>query len=607
MNSVSKMLVEGLKRAYRLIEKKALEFWAEENIWIDSKESVDNPGPYKRHHAIFAARILDLFMDDPQWRTLVVMKSSQSGFTFHVLILICRRIAEMATSIIYVIDSLPKAKDLSETRLQPLLKACKATKMDLGEGIEDSKMKTLLYNLKRSILRLAGSGSAGQVASFPADLVVGDELDKWLKAAKEAHKWYLLIDRIKRSEFGKAIGFSTPTDETAITNVGFESGTKHRAFVPCPHCGFKQLVDFDHMQFSHCKEADGKTYDLERVLRETYMKCEACAGRIEEDHKLEMFLGGELRATNYKEIEIDGVRQMVPGWTPGEMSFHTSDFYSMHPRSTWGVLMFEFIQAQGSPEKLHAWTNGRAGLPVKKTVASISMQHILRLRGNYKRGSLPVVPCILTLQVDNQGDHQKWVILGWMPNGSRYVVDYGKTGDRDEIKTRILLMKIPTPEREISIQNGIMDEGGKDGTSYEVRKFCKPLFPFFVPCKGRGGMQVKNTIWFTDSKLEKGGDEAIPVVHFDDDAFKRELYLDLIRKFDPEKAKEFNLPRLYLPSDIDQDFVRELCGEELVKELDANGVAQYVWKQKPPNDYGDCIKMGGVLWNVIGHKFKPQL
>lgn len=193
-----------------------------------------------------------------------------------------------------------------------------------------------------------------------------------------------------------------------------------------------------------------------------------------------------------------------------------------------------------------------------------------------------------------------------MPNGSRYVIDYGKTGDREEIK-QVLLRKIPTPEREITAQNGIMDEGGKDGTSYEVRNFCKPLFPFFVPCKGRGGMQVKNTIWFTDSKLDKGGDESVPVVHFDDDAFKRELYLDLIRKFDYEKAKEFNLPRLFLPSDIDQDFVRELCGEELIKELDANGVAQYVWKQKPPNDYGDCIKMGGVLWNVIGHKFKPSL
>lgn len=603
MTSVRAFLVGALKPAYRKVQLIALEFWAEANIWIGSKESIDNPGPYKRIHAIYAPRILDLFINDPQWRTLVIMKSSQSGMTFHVLILICKWLSERATSIIYVIDSLPKAKDLSENRLKPLLGKCKAAKMELGEGVEDSKLKTLVYNLKNSILRLAGSGSAGQVASHPAELIVGDELDKWLKAVKEAHKWLLLVQRIKKSEHGKGIGFSTPTDETAITNVMFEAGSKHRYFVPCPHCGFKQVIDHEKMQISHCKHPDGKSYDLNRVLRETWMKCESCAGRIEEDDKPEMMLNGELRATNYKEIEVDGVKQMVPGWVPGEMSFHISDFYSLHPQSTWGILMFEFIQAQGSSELLHNWTNGRAGLPIKKTVADVSALHILRLRGNYTRGRIPVLPCVVTIQVDNQGDHQKWVLIGWMPNGTRYVIDYGKTLDRKEIKD-VMLREIPTPERTVSAQAGIMDEGGKDGTSYDVRKFCKPLYPFLMPCKGRGGLQVKHTVSFSDSKLEQGGQETVPVIHFDDDAFKRELYIDLIRKHDPKKAEEFNLPRLYLPSDIDEDFVRELCGEELIKELDANGVPQFVWKPKPPNDYGDCIKMGGVLWNVIGHKFK---
>ncbi|HEX7260289.1 MAG TPA: phage terminase large subunit family protein, partial [Luteolibacter sp.] len=284
MNSVRKFLVDGLKRAWRLIEKKPLEEWAEENIWIDSKESIDNPGPYKREVAVYAPRLLDIFMDDPQWRTLAVMKSSQSGLTFHVLIQICRRISEIATSIMYVIDSLPKAKDLSETRLQPLLKKCKATKLDLGEGVQDSKLKTLSYNLRNSILRLAGSGSAGQVASVPADFVIGDEVDKWLKAAKEAHKLLLLWQRIKRSEHGKGIAFSTPTDEGGIINVTFQSGSQHRYFVPCPHCGHEQLMNQEHSVFSHCKQADGKTYDLTRVLNETFMQCENCEGRIEEDH-----------------------------------------------------------------------------------------------------------------------------------------------------------------------------------------------------------------------------------------------------------------------------------------------------------------------------------
>jgi phage terminase large subunit GpA-like protein len=605
MNPIRAFLIGIFKRVYRPIESMALEFWGEQNIVVSSKESLDNPGPYKRHHAVYCPRILDLFMNDPQWRTLVVMKSSQSGFTFHVLILICRKIAAMACSIIYVIDSVPKAKDLSKVRLQPMLKSCKATKLDV-EASEDD-INTLVYDLPNAILRLAGSGSAGQVASYPADLVVGDEMDKWKMAKGEAHKWLLLIDRIKRSEFGKAIGFSTPTVETGVTNEGFEAGSKHRIFCPCPHCDFKQLLDLDHMRFSHCKEADGKTYNYKRVLRETYMECESCRGRIDEDHKLDMMLNCELRATNYKEIEAeDGKKHLVENWNPGEMSFHVSDFYSMHPRSTWGVLVMEFLKAQGKPKKLHAWTNGRAGLPVKQTVANINLKHILRLRGNYKRGTVPVMPCVATLQVDSQGDHQKWLSMAWLPNGSRYVVDWGKTLDREEIKD-VALRPIKTPEREIFVQNCIMDEGGKEGNTYEVRKFCYPLFPFFTPCKGRGGIQVKNTIYFSEAKLKKGGDETIQVIHFDDDSFKKELYIDLIKNFDAEKCKEFDSPRIYFPSDIDEELIREFCGEELVKVLDENGVEARVWKPKPPNDWGDCAKMGGVLWNVIEHKFQPKL
>lgn len=605
MSSIRGFLVSVLKRVYRPADKTPLEDWSEENIWIESKESIDSSGPYKKMQSIYAARLLDEFMRDPLWRTLVVMKSSQSGFTLHCLILICRKISEIFTSIIYVIDSKLKAEDLSKTRLHPLLRRCKAIAKSVVAALPDEG--SLTYDLPNSIIRLAGAGSAGQVASYPAELVFGDELDKWKKAKNEAHKWLLLIQRIKKSEDGKAIGFSTPTTEDAITNVEFTEGSRHRYFVPCPldGCGHFQLCDLDHLVFSHCKDDNG-TYDLNRVLNETYMKCEKCGGRIDEDMKPAMFLRGKWLPTNFKEVQTDGQKQKVPAWAPGAMSAHISDFYSIHRKSNWGVLACEFIQAQGKSDKLHDWNNGRAGLPNKREVTNLQLRHILRLRGNYKRGSIPVMPCVATLQVDNQGNHQKWVSLGWLPNGTRYVIDYGITLNREEIK-EVANRPIKTPEREIKVQMGIMDEGGKDGTSYEVRRFCKGLYPHFVPCKGRGGIQVKNTIHFSDSKISKGGDETVPVCHFDDDAFKRELYIDLIKKHDPQKIRDFNLPRLWFPVDIDESFSKEMLGEKLVKEVDGNGVEVLVWKPTPPNDYPDCVKMGGVLWNVISHKFNPKL
>lgn len=618
MNSTRKFLVDGLKRAWRPVKRAVLEFWAEENIVIGSQESIDNPGAYKRERAVYAPRLLDLFLDGTEWRTLVVMKSSQSGLTFHVLIAVVQRIAmRVGTSIIYVIDSAKKAKDISETRLQPLLKKCKAIRAEAANatGAEESKMKLLVYQIFNAIVRLAGAGSAAQVASYPADFVIGDELDTWpddskkRKGKREAHSWYLLIDRIKQSEFGKAMGFSKPTTEGAITNTCYQSGSRHHYFVPCPHCSHFQTIEFEQLRFSHCKAADGKTYDLEKILRDTWLQCssESCGKRIDEDHKLEMMLAGEWRPTNFKEIELeDGNKQMVSAWAPGEMSAHISDFYSIHIASRWGVIAVEFIKAQGSSAKLHAWTNSRRGLPIALTVVKLDYLHLLKLRGRYRRGTLPQVPCVVMLAVDNQGDHQKWVILAFLPNGTRFVVDWGITGDRQEIKTHVLRRETPVigTDRKIGIQAGIMDEGGKDGTSYDVRKFCLPLSPMMTPSKGRGGIQVKNIVWWVDSGIEDGGNETIPVIHYDDDAFKRELYVDLIKNHDPKRQEEFNLPRLWLPIDVDEAFILELCGEQLVKEIDENGVEQNVWKPKPPNDYGDCVKIGGVWWNNVKKRYQ---
>lgn len=602
MNAVRSFLVGILTGVYRPVAKIALEFWAEANIVLRSKESIDNPGPYKRHHSIYAARLLDVFMNEPQWRTLVVMKSSQSGFTLHVLILICRLLAERMINIIYAIDSKETAKDISKKRLKPLLEDCKATAGDVKES--EDEMSNMTYDLPRGALWLVGAHTAAQAASKPAGFVAADELEKMKQPKGETHFWYLLINRIKKSEDGKAVGFSTPTTETGITNVAYKEGSQHQYFVPCPHCRYFQVLTDAGLQYGHCKTARGN-YDLRRVLRETFYKCEACGGRIEEDHKLDMMLAGEPRPTNFREEETDGVKVLVPNWAPDEMSAHISDLYSLHSGSTWGRIAVEFIRAQGNPRKMQDWENGRMGRPIKQSVSEVTNKHIHLLKGNYGRKSLPVVPCVACLSIDNQGDHQKWIKYAFTPNGSMFVIDWGKTLALEEAEA-IADQPIPLPDgREIFVQRVIIDEGGKGGTSYDVRQFCFPRFPKYFPCKGRGGIQVKNTIHFSKSALSKGGVEQIPVCHFDDDAFKRILYLDRIKKFDPDKARDFDLPRLWLPRDITEELVRELCGEQLQKQLDDNNQTVFVWVPSPPNDWGDGLKMGFVLWNIIGASFQP--
>jgi phage terminase large subunit GpA-like protein len=601
MSATRAWLLSVLVAAWQPIRRMPLEDWNEENIVLSPKESADHPGPYQKHHAIYAPRLLDAFMDDPAWRSLVVMKSSQSGLTLHVLTLLCREISQRPVNILYAIDSATKAKELSKGRLQPMLASCRATRLLVEEN--EDEMNNLSYNLPNGIIRLIGSHSAGAFASDPYGLVVCDELDKHPVLKGEASTWELAGSRLKRSEDGKAIGFSTPTTETGITNVEYEAGTQHGFFVPCPRCGHMQTLELEGIRYDHCRDEKGLP-DLARVLAESHYRCGSCQEKIEEHEKPGMMLAGEWRPRNFKEaVAADGTRRMVPAWAPGEMSAHISDLYSLHPSSTWGQLAVEFIRAQANPRKFQDFHNNRLGRPHRQAVSSVTATHVLRLRGKYLRGTLPEVPAVAVLAVDNQGDHQKWLKCAFMPGGTCYVIDWGKTLALEESED-IADQPIRTPEQDIICQRAIVDEGGKDGTSYAVRTFCYDRFPRFFPAKGRGGVQVRNTVVFSDSALSRGGLEKIPVCHFDDNAFKSLLYIDRIKKYDPEKIAAHGLPRLWLPQDASEELVRELCGEQLVRVVDAHGVPGFQWQTKPPNDWGDCLKMAHVLWNCIGANFQ---
>lgn len=597
MSNLRSLLVVALKRAYRIPKKIPFGAWARKNIVLGSKESIDNPGKYDPQVAIYAPRLFDEFAK-LEWRTLAIMKSSQSGITLHALILIARTIADAATNILYVLDTRIKAGELSKNRLQPLLKSCKALSEEIQEN--EDEMNNYSYSFPTCTLGLRGAGTAGQVASDPIGLAIGDEVDKWTDQKVESHIWDLLVNRIKRSEMGKALGFSSPTVETGKINKLFQSGSRHLYFISCPHCQAEQDLTWEGVRYSHNRDLIGK-FDLRAVLENTFYECRKCKGRIDEEHKPAALDSGKWKPTNYKKETSGGKFVDVPQWMPGEMSAHISDLYSLHPESTWGKLAVEWIRAQGDPIKLHDFTNGRLGKPVRQTVSSINERHILRLAGTYKKGTLPIIPAVAAMAVDNQGNHQKYVRGAFDDNGDLYIVDWGKTLALEEADD-LAAKPIPRPDGESLVQRVIIDEGGKGGTSYDVRKFCLRRFPMFFPAKGRGGIQVKNTVAWSNSGIDRGGLDQIPVCHFDDDAFKRILYIDRIQKFDAVKSKALGLPRIWLPQNLDEEIIRELCGEQLIKKLDSRGNPVFEWESRPPNDYGDCVKMLFVLGNIVAEQ-----
>lgn len=598
------MLRRELRTIYRPRSKAPAREWNEEHLSLRPTESPERHGPYRGGDHVAITRLLDTFFNDPAWRYCDIEKCAQSGLTFHTLAYIVRRCDEAPVNVLYAIDSATKAARVSR-RLQHLLQDCRLTAGRFERARRHDEVTAGEIRWPGANLFFVGAGSAGQLASEAVGLAIGDEVDKHPEIDGEAPTIDLLDDRIKTIIGGKRIAFSTPTSESGQIHGGYLHGSRHQYFVPCPLCGEMQVLAWDGFKFGHCKDLAGY-YDKDRVEMDTYYECKACGGRIDEKHKRAMVEGGEWRPTNYREVEgaLPGMER-VPAWGRARMSARLPEWYGFHSDSTWGKLAVRWIDAQANAGKLHAFWNSVRAEPFAHRAAQITDDLILRLRGDYERGSLPWVPCMGGMAVDVQGDVLKWVMAGFLHNGTMAVSDWGQTLSIDELEDVAARGMLCPDGRVIEPQRVQIDEGH---VALEVRKFCRGLFPRFYPSKGTGGIHVRDVTAFRPHKVDQGGLVMIDVCHYSDDAFKHELYIRLIRDFDARKAEAFNSARLWLPKHLDKAFMRELQGERLEKrEMKSRpGRIGWEWVQSPPNDYGDCCKMLRVLWSLVSEQFEKR-
>lgn len=592
--------------------------WHEEkNTQLEAKESQDYAGPYdsslapqNRFFMEFAAgrfseniEFLEGF-EDQVWRECVIMKSSQVGVTLSILLVIVWWIAEIRKNIIYAIDSLTEARRISEARLQPLIRGNTASAGRIQEGEDGLNILTL--NLLGLIIYMLGGHSEGGFQNKSVTLGVIDEADYHPPpAAGQQDNVEELRSRTKAVSDAKIYVISKPKSELHVTYSNYKDGTRHKCFVPCPHpdCGKFQELVWEQVRYEHCKDEAGE-YDLERVRLETYYECIHCQQKIEERHKREMMLRHRWRQTN-------------PKPQPKRLSAHISDLYSQFSTATWGVLATEYIPALKSYAKMTTFRRDRLGKPARPIGTSVRKEDdILRLRcetPRYWRGTIPVKPVLTVICADVQGDVRKWVKGGFVLPNTLYVIDWGQTLAFEDLLDeymepvpvgRPFEWKKTTPwEGETVIcEQGTIDEGY---AATKVRRFCLNSEGLFVPTKGRADVQAKRTVVESDAECDG---EPVIVYHFNEDAFKKELYVDSISGLDKIIAGKSEAMRIFMPWDLEMAFAEELCSEKLTTEIDRWGFSKEKFKKDPsiPNDWGDALKQMPMVWYWLGPRIVEE-
>lgn len=612
--------------------------WARNgNIKLSTKESGDFPGNYDPDLNPLPTILFDVY-ESGKYHKAVFKKSSQSGVTLVCLILICWYVRYIARNFLYVIDSIDEMRRISKDRLQPMLRSCRALAGQVAEGGDNITNLTLSF--KGLVGFLCGSNSIGVLANKSVGLAVNDETDTY----KNRKAIELSAERGKKQSTFFQILLSKPENWGDTINQEYLSGTRHKPFYPCPHCGTMQNVPWKRVRYDHCKDLLGN-WDYDRMSREMHFLCinddcvktpfadfaqreggldgvvtpEAKGGQIAEYWKPWMMKRREWRATNEGKDEFKPI--------PGVFSCEIDDVMSTFPTALWPVLAREEIAAQHDEEKLKTFKRGRLAQAWKPKSIEVGDSDIYDMTLPYLRGHCPVEPCIVLMASDVQEGVKKWVKVGFTKNGDCYVIDWGEclsfaelVKEADEPVT-VDVWNADTPldkRKNPVVYKGFVDEGNwqKDVRDFVVSTFLGynaqglPDYRFMsVWGQSLRGRNIRDMVWPTIGEKPNAIHNMMPIwaYRISDNSFKHELYNNRIAKHREIKAALAEgktpppVPRLFFPAKLERAFVLELCAEKFVYDIKER---DWVWKEPTTkNDFGDALKYCFAEWYVLAPLF----
>ena len=410
-------LTQRALEAWRPPPRLPLSAWADA-YFVLSPESAAEPGRWKT--LPYQREPMDA-ITDPRVEQVTFMKSSRVGYTKMLNAAVGYYIHQDACPIMIVQPTIEDAQGYSKEEIAPMLRDCPALAALVPEAKTRDSDTTILRKLfPGGSLTIIGANSGRGFRRVSRRVVGFDETDGYpVSAGIEGDPIKLGIRRTEYYWNRKILAGSTPTvgGRSRIESL-FLAGDQRRYYVPCPHCGFAQVL-----QFRHFKWPKGKP-ELAVVI------CLDCGAEIEHKHQRQMVREGEWRPGPHPQFPD------VPPPDPfhGHASFHLWTAYSFSPNASWGQIAREFVAAQSEgPEHLKTFVNTVLGEPWQDRGEAPEWQHLYARREPYAIGSCPSGVLFLTAGVDVQKDRLVYEIVGWGRDKRSWSIEagllHGETSD----------------------------------------------------------------------------------------------------------------------------------------------------------------------------------
>lgn len=394
-------------------EHLTLSQWSDKYMML-SPEGSARPGRWHTANAEYQREIMDS-LTDPTVETTVFMASSQVGKSQSALNW-CGYIAHHDPGpILFVEPDENLAKTVAKDRIDPMIRDVPVLVPLFGRaGKKGSKNDTLYKAFPGGQISLVWASSPTQMASRPVRYVITDEEGAYDAAPnKEGDPVELAKARMATFPNRKHFRVSSPRNRRtcSITKAFYELSDQRHYYVPCPHCGEMQTLEWDRMSYK--LNAEGEV-DPATVFYTCLFGCV-----IEHFDKGGMIRKGEWRAH-----------------APGRKirGYHISALYSTLG-FTWTELCAKHAAIKGDVGKLQTFTNTMLGLPWDEQAEGADMSELQKHAEDYEAeapAGIVFVTCGADVQ-KNRIEASKW---GWGLNHQAWLIEHRVIhGETDNHKT----------------------------------------------------------------------------------------------------------------------------------------------------------------------------
>lgn len=590
--------------------------WADKNRFLTSKIAAA-PMPWRTSRVPYMREVMDALSPSHPCESVALRKGSQLAGTECGNNWIAFIIDQAPGSVLIVLPTTDAAKKWSKQRLTTLIEDTPVLRGKVASERSRDRSNTILTkDFPGGILFLTGANSPTGLRSMPAKYIFLDEIDAYPgDVGGEGDPIRLAEKRQQTFRHRKSFKVSTPVDHaTSRIDREYEDGDQRQYFVPCPHCGFFQVLLFPRLQYSPAEKPEHVAYE-----------CHGCHELIEERWKTQMLERGiwvptfersDLIEAGFQASDLSSLDRMLRAKaTARRVTFHISSLYSPIGWASWLSIAEQWVKDQGDSTRLKTFVNTVLGESWKDRADAPDWKVLYhQRRESYPLRRVPRGGLFLTAGVDVQADRIEAQLKAWGRGNESWVVDYivlpGRPSEPAvwEALDEVLDATIPN---ECGVQMPIVRMAVDSGYSTQDvyawgRRHLGDERVLIV--KGEDGKnnvplgQPKPVDLTLGGKLIRGGCKYWPVYTWE---LKSQLYTWL-RKEQPENpADGFPEGYCHFP-ELDAEFFRQLTAEQFVTKI-VRGRTRQEWVKQHRNEALDTAvyaRAAAVAFGVLRFREK---